>query len=76
MVAFGTLGILDKVDLKDVKLLILYANFLINALFLNPKLEILVEFFRYLNSNQLTQVVQNLLKYTFVKSNKINSSKF
>lgn len=56
--------------------MIFFCMNLINLLFLNPKLELLVHFFRYLNAAQLNVVVKNLLKYNFLKNNKINSSKF
>ena len=75
LVAFGTLGILDNVLLKNVKLLIFLGSFIINYIFTNPITELLTYFFRYLDRNQLDSVVNNLLKFVFVKMNKINLRK-
>lgn len=75
MVAFGTLGVLDNVELKKVKLLISFGSLIINTMFSNEILKLLSHFFRYLNSNQLNDIVSNLLKYVFTKHNKINLTK-
>jgi len=72
LVAFGTLGVLDNVELKKVKLLISFGSLVINTMFSNEILRILSHIFRYLNSNQLNDIVSNLLKYVFTKHNKIN----
>ena len=75
LVAFGTLGVLDNVELKKVKLLISFGSFFINTMFSHEILKLLSNFFRYLNSNQLNDIVSNLLKYVFTKHNKINLTK-
>jgi len=75
LVAFGTLGVLDNVELKKVKLLISFGSLVINTMFSNEILKLLSHFFRYLNSNQLNDIVSNLLKYVFTKYNKINLTK-
>lgn len=75
LVAFGTLGILDNVVLSNVKLLISLGSFIINFLFTNPITEVLTHYFRYLNKKQLDRIVNNLLKFVFVKTNKINFRK-
>ena len=75
LVAFGTLGILDTVELKNVKLMISLGAFIINFMFINPITEVLTYFFRYLNANQLNDVVSNLLKFVFTKTAKINLNK-
>jgi hypothetical protein len=72
LVAFGTLGILDKVALKDVKYLISFAARIINTLFQSKVLKPLTYFIRYLNGEQLAKVVNNLFKYVFTKVHKIN----
>ena len=63
LVAFGTLGVLDNVELKKVKLLISFGSLVINTMFSHEILKLLSHFFRYLNSNQLNDIVSNLLKY-------------
>ncbi|GEM_PF-5875734 len=75
LVAFGTLGVLDNVELKKVKLLISFGSLVINTMFSHEILKLLSHFFRYLNSNQLNDIVSNLLKYVFTKHNKINLTK-
>ena len=65
LVAFGTLGVLDNVELKKVKLLISFGSLVINTMFSHEILKLLSHFFRYLNSNQLNDIVSNLLKYVF-----------
>ena len=67
LVAFGTLGVLDNVELKKVKLLISFGSLVINTMFSHEILKLLSHFFRYLNSNQLNDIVSNLLKYVFTK---------
>jgi len=66
---------LDNVELKNVKLLISFGSLVINTMFSNEILKLLSHFFRYLNSNQLNDIVSNLLKYVFTKYNKINLTK-
>lgn len=75
LVAFGTLGILDNVELKNVKLLIFFGSLMINTMFSHNILNILTYFFRYLNADQLNGIVSNLLKFTFTKASKINLTK-
>ena len=48
---------------------------MINSCFLIKLVEILTYFFRYLNANQLNDIISNLLKLVFTKTNKINLTK-
>lgn len=75
LVAFGTLGILDLFEMKEIKHLISLASLMVNFLFSHPSTEVLVHFFRYLNAKQLNKIVINLLKFVFTKTNKINLKK-
>jgi len=72
LLAFGNLGFLDHVSLKNIKLLVSFASRVVNNLFNVPILNILTPFFRYLNAAQLNAVVLNLAKYVFTKTYKIN----
>lgn len=72
LVALGTLGYLDNVDMKNVKFLISFSCLTINILFSTLSLKVLTYFFRYLNSTQLNLIVENLLKFVFTKTNKLN----
>jgi F-type H+/Na+-transporting ATPase subunit alpha len=75
LIGFGTLGILDHVELKNVKLLIFFGSLMINFMFSNKIVSLLTYFFRYLNANQLNDIISNLLKFVFTKTNKINLNK-
>lgn len=73
LVAFGTLGVLDLVPLEKVKFVIYYASFLVNFLFKSSILNILIYFLRYLNASQLSDVINSVTKYLFLKTFKINN---
>jgi hypothetical protein len=48
---------------------------MINFMFSNKIVSLLTYFFRYLNANQLNDIISNLLKFVFTKTNKINLNK-
>jgi hypothetical protein len=48
---------------------------MINTMFNHKILNILTNFFRYLNADQLNGIVSNLLKFTLTKQSKINLNK-
>lgn len=72
LVAFGTLGVLDNLAVNEVKKVISLASYIVNFLFSTPELKILIYIFRYLNENELKEITINLLKYVFLKMNKLN----
>lgn len=49
---------------------------MVNFMFSNKITRLLTYFFRYLNANQLNNIISNLLKFVFTKKNKINFRKY
>ena len=75
LVAFGTFGVSDTVALNNIKDLVSLGSFIVNYLYLNKITTIIGYFFRYLDGKQLDSLVKNLLKFVFLKINKINLKK-
>merc|ERR1739847_112960 len=60
VVALGSLGLMDTVSLKNVKLVIYVASSILNNLF------------RYLTKDNLKTFIPIIFKYIFLRENKIN----
>lgn len=71
LIAFCNSGLLDKINVEDVKLIRSFIIIILNILYTTPLLYILVYSLRYLNEVQLTSTAIALLKFYFTKVNKI-----
>merc|ERR1712232_416039 len=73
VVALGSLGLMDTVSLKNVKLVIYVASSILNNLFSkNSVVSILKYFLRYLTKDNLKTFIPIIFKYIFLRENKIN----
>jgi len=73
VVALGSLGLMDNVSLKNVKLVIYVASSILNNLFSkNSVVSILKYFLRYLTKDNLKTFIPVIFKYIFLRENKIN----
>ncbi len=74
LLAFGTLGVLDNVSLGNIKSIIYLGASIITCIFGNTEFKILTKYLRHLDARQIKSIVIYLLKYVFLKTNRINSN--
>lgn len=71
LIAFCNSGVLDKVSVKDIKIIRSLTIYIIDFLFKSPFLFPLVHSLRYLKQTDLHRTVKTLLKFIFAKINRI-----